>query len=123
MQWSWHWRINHGRWGIRQHCDIYLLTLERTQSLYLSIPTSRSKFSKAHKNLQKSAQVLVSFPVSRLGENSAHQYHSCRSFITPAGPWEVIKKLHLEEELLKATDLKPTEGPGNLQDMLNEAPC
>ncbi|KIM39554.1 hypothetical protein M413DRAFT_447035 [Hebeloma cylindrosporum] len=26
-------------------------------------------------------------------------------------PWEVIKKLHLEEDLLKATETKPTEGP------------
>ncbi|KAF8961501.1 hypothetical protein BDZ97DRAFT_1664184 [Flammula alnicola] len=26
-------------------------------------------------------------------------------------PWEVIKKLHLEEDLLKSTEVKPTEGP------------
>jgi salicylate hydroxylase len=46
------------------------------------------------------------------GKSSAHQYDSRLLFITHAGPWEVIKKLHLEEDLLKATEMKPTEGPG-----------
>lgn len=28
------------------------------------------------------------------------------------GAWEVIKKLHLEEDLLQTTDIRPTDGPG-----------
>lgn len=28
------------------------------------------------------------------------------------GPWEVIQRLNLEEDLLRFTDAKPTDGPG-----------
>lgn len=41
-----------------------------------------------------------------------YQYDSRLLSITLAGPWEIIKKLHLDEDLLKATDIKPAEGPG-----------
>lgn len=28
------------------------------------------------------------------------------------GPWEIVKKLGLEEDLLKTTEIKITDGPG-----------
>ncbi len=30
------------------------------------------------------------------------------------GPWEIIRNLELEEELLKVTEMKRREGPGEL---------
>lgn len=36
-------------------------------------------------------------------------------FLLSVGPWELIRKLGLEEELLKHTEIKPVEGPGELR--------
>lgn len=34
------------------------------------------------------------------------------------GPWELICKLGLDEELLKATEIRPVDGPGRYPPLL-----
>ena len=35
-------------------------------------------------------------------------------------PWELLRKLGLEEELLKYTETRPTDGPGKRATLLDE---